>query len=287
MNMLSLDKRAAILLALCEGNGVRATARLTGTNKETVMKLLVDVGEFALVYQDQVLRNLPCTRIEADEIWAFVGAKQRRARRPSHGDIWTFTAICPESKLVVSWLVGARTPENAAAFMKDVAARLTNRVQLTTDGHGMYLLAVRQAFGFARVDYAQLVKHYGQVETGLDAARRYSPPVCIGAEKVRIIGRPDMDLVSTSYVERVNLTIRMQQRRFTRLTNGFSRKAENHERAVSLFFLYYNFIRPHETLTKDAGRKTTPAMAAGVTSRIWTVEDVLRGMDPAAKLFAA
>lgn len=188
-----------------------------------------------------------------------------------------------DSKPMMTWLVGAHSQENAITFMRDVRSRLTRRIQLTTDGHGMYLTAVRMAFKVGEVDYAMLVKQYGQAEAGVDASRRYSPPVCTGAEKVRQIGRPDMDLVSTSYVERSNLTLRMQSRRFTRLTNAFSKKAENHAHAVSLFFLYYNYCRPHQTLTKTAnGTKITPAMAASLTDRVWTVKDIVALMDPAA-----
>lgn len=280
MNKLSADRRAAIINALCEGNSIRATARMTGANKETVMKLMVEAGEFASAYQDMVHRNLKTTRVEADEIWAFVGAKQRRAVRPGDGDIWTFTALDADSKLILSWIVGSRSVENATVFMKDVASRVANRIQLTTDGHHMYLGAVREAFAFGRVDFAQLAKQYGQVQ-GIEGAQRYSPPVCTGAIKMRVIGRPDMDLVSTSFVERSNLTLRMQSRRFTRLTNAFSKKAENHAHAVSLFFLHYNYCRPHQTLTKAAqGVKTTPAMAAGLTDRVWTVKDIVALMDP-------
>ena len=280
MNQLTTERCAAIVRALCEGNSVRATARLTGAAKATVLKLLVGVGEFCSIYQDHALRRLPTTRVEADEIWAFVGAKQRNATQPGQGDIWTFTAVDADTKLMVSWLVGERTPENAYAFMQDVAGRLANRVQLTTDGHQMYLTAVEGAFGYHGVDHAMIVKTYGQAaEPG--PQRRYSPMVCTGATKERKLGNPDEDFVSTSYVERANLTMRMQMRRFTRLTNGFSKKAENHAHAVSLNFMFYNYCRPHTTLTKAAkGIKTTPAMAAGVTDRVWTVEDVLARMDP-------
>jgi IS1 family transposase len=282
MNKLSADRRAAIIAALCEGNSIRATARLTGANKETVMKLLVEAGEFASTYQDLAHRQLRTVRVEADEIWAFCGAKQRRATRPGDGDIWTFTALDSDTKLMMTWLVGARSQENAITFMRDLRSRVTRRIQLTTDGHGMYLTAVRSAFQIGEVDYAMLVKEYGQVENGVDAARRYSPPVCIGAQKVRLIGRPNMDLVSTSYIERSNLSLRMQNRRFTRLTNAFSKKAEHHAHAVSLFFLYYNYCRPHQTLTKQAnGTKTTPAMAAGLADRVWSVEHIVARMDPA------
>jgi IS1 family transposase len=233
VNRLSDSRRAAIIRALVEGNSIRAAARLTGTAKATVLKLLVELGEFCSIYQDHMLRNLNSTRIEADEIWAFVGAKQRRARLDGDGDIWTFTALDADSKLMVSWLVGARTTETATEFMRDVAARCKNRLQLTTDGHSMYLMAVERAFGWNRGDYAQLVKVYGNVE-GVEGQRRYSPPQCIGAVKQWVMGNPDEDLVSTSYVERANLSIRMQQRRFPRLTNAFSKKAENHAHSVSL-----------------------------------------------------
>lgn len=285
MNRLSDERRAAIIAALCEGNSIRATARLTGANKETVMKLLVEAGEFASAYQDIAHRNLMTARVEADEIWAFVGAKQRRAVRPGDGDIWTFTAIDADTKLIMSWLVGPRNQENFDAFMVDLRSRLSRRIQLTTDGHGSYLTAVRRAFKVGEIDYAMLVKQYGQAETGVDASRRYSPPVCTGAEKIRLIGRPDPDLVSTSYIERSNLTLRMQSRRYTRLTNAFSKKAENHAHAASLFFLYYNYCRPHQTLTKAAqGMKTTPAMASGLTDKVWTVKDIVALMDPTTLL---
>lgn len=281
MNTLTTERRAAIVRALCEGNSVRATSRLTGAAKATVLKLLVELGEFCSVYQDHALVNLPCVRVEADEIWAFVGAKQRNAAHAGQGDIWTFTALDADSKLIVSWLVGDRTPENAHAFMQDVAGRLANRVQLTTDGHKMYLTAVEHAFGYHGVDYAMLVKTYGVAEDPKNPARRYSPAVCTGATKERVLGAPDESLVSTSYVERANLSMRTQMRRFTRLTNGFSKKAENHAHAVSLYFMFYNYCRPHATLTKAAkGIKTTPAMAAGVTDRVWTAEDIIERMDP-------
>ncbi len=281
MNKLSAERRTAILRALCEGNGIRTTARLTGANKETVMKLLVEAGEFASAYQDLAHRNLRTERVEADEIWAFVGAKQRRAVRPGDGDIGTFTAIDADSRLMMSWLVGPRSVENAVAFMQDIRSRVTRRIQLTTDGHNMYEVVVRAAFRWDEVHWAMLVKQYGTVDPDkVDAAHRYSPPVCTGALKMRKIGRPDPDLVSTSYVERSNLTLRMQQRRFTRLTNAFSEKAENHAHAVSLFFLYYNYCRPHQSLTQEAGTKTTPAMAAGLTDRVWSVDEIVSMMDP-------
>lgn len=280
MNTLSMERRAAVIRGLVEGSSMRAVARMTGTDKDTVMRLLVEVGEFCSIYQHHALRNLPCTRIEADEIWAFVGAKQRRAKQAGHGDLWTFTAICADTKLAVSWLVGERSAFSARAFMRDVASRLANRVQMTTDGQHMYYQAVERAFGWNGTDYAQLVKTYGHVEeTG--PGRRYSPPICTGAVKEWVMGKPDMDKVSTSYVERANLTMRMSMRRFTRLTNGFSKKAANHAHAVSLHFMFYNYCRPHQTLTKTKkGIKTTPAMACGLTDRVWTVENILALMDP-------
>jgi IS1 family transposase len=286
MNRLPADRQAAILRALCEGNSVRATCRLTGAAKATVLKLLREVGEFCSGYQDYRLRNLPTARVEADEIWAFVGAKQRRAVRPGDGDIWTFTALDSDSKLMISWLVGSRSTENATTFMQDLRSRLTQRIQLTTDGHGMYEAAVRAAFRWDEVDWAMLVKQYGVEAPQFDSARTYSPPICTGAVKVRKIGRPDPTLVSTSYVERSNLTLRMQQRRFTRLTNAFSKKAENHAHAVSLFFMHYNFCRPHATLTKQHPQHypTTPAMAAGLTDHVWKVEEILAAMNPATRL---
>ncbi len=282
MNKLPASKQAAIVRALGEGNSIRATARLTNTSKATVLKLLVELGDFCSYYQDQIIRNLPTTRVEADEIWAFVGAKQRRATRSGDGDIWTYTAIDADSKLMITWLVGARNQENALEFMVDLKGRLANRIQLTTDGHPMYLTAVERAFGYNRIDFAQLVKTYGQVDPGVDSSRRYSPPVCTGTHPERIMGRPAEDLISTSYVERANLTIRMQQRRFTRLTNAFSKKAENHAHAVSLYFMLYNFCRVHQTLTKERGGvHTTPAMAAGLTNHVWKAEDLIAMMDPA------
>jgi IS1 family transposase len=278
MNKLSVARRSAIIRVLVEGNSVRSTARITGAAKATVLKLLVEVGEFCSVYQDHALRNLTTKRIEADEIWAFVGAKETNAKREGDGDIWTFTAIDADSKLMVSWLVGDRSAENAHSFMNDVAGRLANRVQLTTDGHKMYLTATEDAFGGDGADFAQIIKAYGTPE-GVPAGR-YSPAECSGIEKVPVFGKPDVALVSTPYFERQNLNMRMAMRRFTRLTNGFSKKAENHAHAVGLYFFFYNHCRPHQTLTKaNGGIKQTPAMAAGVASQMWSLEDMLRVMD--------
>lgn len=284
MNKLTDAKRAAIVRCLVDGSSIRAMARITGTAKATVLKLLVELGEFCSIYQHHVLRALPTTRVEADEIWAFVGAKARNAKQDGHGDLWTYTAIDADSKLMISWLVGPRNQDNTDAFMADLADRLSERVQLTTDGNGAYLTAIRRAFEIGEVDYAQLLKSYGTLpEQG--PARKYSPMVCTGISKVRMIGRPVKELVSTSYVERQNLNMRMQMRRFTRLTNAFSKKAENHAHAVSLYFMYYNFCRPHTTLTKaNRGIHQTPAMAAGVADHVWTVEEVLGLMAPTARI---
>lgn len=278
MNKSSEAKRATILRCLTDGMSVRATARVTGASRGLVLRILAAAGDFAEGFQYFRLRDLDCRRIEADEQWTYIGAKQKNARQEGHGDVWTYCAIDPETKLVASWLVGARNQENTDAFMADLAGRLRNRVQLTTDGYFAYLHAVRKAFAFGRVDYAQVVKKYAVPhETG--PQRRYSPPTVVEATKERLIGRPDMDHVSTSYVERLNLNTRMNSRRFTRLTNAFSKNAQNHGRAVALSFFVHNYIRPHGTLSKAAGRKTTPAMAAGLTDRVWTMEDIVAGMD--------
>lgn len=281
MNKLAAVRRAAIVKALVEGSSIRATARMVGCDKDTVMKLLVEVGEFASVYQHHSLTNLPCTVVECDEIWSFVGAKQANATKEGQGDLWTFTAICADTKLMVSYLVGPRTHASTQAFMNDVAARLPNRVQINTDGFPGYLNAVESAFGLGKAAHAVVKKLY-KTEGDQYGRGRYSPAAVVtGIEKTAISGRPDMDRASTSYVERSNLTMRMSMRRFTRLTNGFSKKAENHAHAVSLHFMFYNYCRPHQTLTKAAeGVKTTPAMAAGITDHVWTVEEILGMMRP-------
>ena len=289
MNELSVERRAAVVRALVEGNSIRATSRLTGVSKTTVLKLLVDLGELCAIYQDKVLRNLPCERIQADEIWSFAGAKQKRVQAGAKGagDVWTWTAMCERTKLMISWVVGQRDGPTAYRFMVDLRSRITDpHPTLTTDGQGFYLRAVARAFGRDAVDYAMLVKVYGHDE---ENTRRYSPAVCIGAVRERIYGNPDMSRVSTSFVERSNLTMRMGIRRFTRLTNAFSKKVENHAHAVSMHFMYYNFCRPHQTLTKaDANRcPTTPAMAAGVADHVWTVEDVCALLDPRRLLESA
>jgi IS1 family transposase len=269
-NVLKPEKRAAIISALVEGNGIRATARMVGVSKDTVAKLQVEIGAACARYQYETLRNLPCRRVQVDEIWSFVYSKAknvpaRLAGQFGIGDVWTFTAIDADSKLCVSWLVGPRDGGTATEFMQDVASRLANRIQLSTDGHVMYLDAVEDAFG-GNVDYAMIQKIYGR--SG-EPEHRYSPAVCTGCKKARVQGSPDPKHVSTSYVERQNLTMRMSMRRFTRLTNAFSKKLENHVAAVALHFMYYNFCRIHQTL------RVTPAMAAGVTKTPWTVEDLV------------
>lgn len=283
MNKTPDTRRAMILQCLTEGMSVRATSRLTGAAVTTILRLLQEAGEFAEGFSYYRLRDLQTTHVEADEQWSFVGAKQRNARQDGHGDIWTFAAIDADTKLVICWLVGARSPENTRDFIADLATRVQNRIQLTTDGFAAYLGAVRQAFDFARCDFAQLLKLFGQShENG--PARRYSPPVVVETKPIRRIGRPDPDRISTSYVERLNLNTRMYCRRFTRLTNAFSSKAVNHANAVALEFFAHNYIRPHGTLSKAAGRKTTPAMAAGLTDHIWTWEEVAALLDGARQV---
>lgn len=265
MNKLDTKARAQILHMLVEGNSMRSVSRMTGVSINTVTKLLEDAGKACSKYHFRNVRNVKAKRIQADEIWSFVAAKAKNVRAmkaPVYGagDVWTWTALDADSKLIVSYLVGGRDADYAYEFMADVAARLANRVQLTTDGHKAYLDAVEGAFG-ADVDYAQLVKIYGGVSGGASETR-YSPAECIGAEKHTIEGRPAEEHVSTSYVERANLSIRMGNRRFTRLTNAFSKKLDNHLWMLSLYFLHYNFCRIHKSL------RVTPAMAAGISDTV-------------------
>jgi IS1 family transposase len=285
MNKLSIEARAQIIKALVEGNSIRSTCRQTGAAKGTVTRLLVEVGEAASRYQNDVLRNLPCTRIEADEIWSFVGAKEANKTQNGQGDLWTFTAICADTKLAVTWLCGPRDTNSTHAFMRDLASRLGNRVQLSTDALRFYAHAVEGAFGWNGCDFAQIIKKFGGAVENKRGVGRYSPsPVVVGVDKVAIMGNPNPKLISTSYVERSNLSMRMQMRRFTRLTNGFSKKAENHVHAVSLHFMWYNFARPHGTLPKKAGGiHTTPAMAAGLTDRVCDAETLLHTLLTYAK----
>jgi IS1 family transposase len=274
MNKLDRKTRTQILHLLCEGQSIRAVTRLTGCSKNTVAKLLVETGHACAAYQDKALRKLPCKRVQMDEIWSFVYAKNdnvknAKAAPATAGDVWTWTAICADTKLLVSWLLGSRDLDAAMAFTHDLESRLANRVQLTSDGHAVYLTAVDAAFG-GDVDYAMLIKIYGadpQAET------RYSPAKCIGAEKKPKIGNPDSKHISTSYAERSNLTMRMHMRRFARLTNAFSKKVENHAAAIALHTMYYNFVRIHQTL------RVTPAMAAGVSDKLWEVSDIVEMLE--------
>lgn len=275
MNKLSTDRQAEIIRVLCEGNSLRSTARITGVAINTVVKLLRDVGAACLRYQDEVMRDLPCTKLQCDEIWSFVYSKAKnvpedKQNQFGYGDVWTFTAIDADTKLVPCWLVGMRDAEAAYEFLSDLKGRLTNRVQLTTDGHKMYAEAVEKAYG-SDIDYAMLIKLYGQDAEG---DKKYSPAKCIGAEKHVIKGNPDASKVSTSYVERQNLTMRMCMRRFTRLTNAFSKKLENHQYALALYFMHYNFARNHKSLANPYPR--TPAMAAGVSDHVWTIEEIVK-----------
>lgn len=267
-----------MVAALVEGNSIRATVRMTGVAKNTVVKLLVTLGAACEKFQRETLVNLPCKRIQCDEIWSFVYAKDKNAKPEmkeagTAGSVWTWTALDPDSKLMVSWLVGYRDSGYAAAFVEDIAYRLKNRVQLTTDSNKLYFTAVEKAFG-ADVDYAMLVKLYGSPQ---EDDRTYSPAVCIGCRKTAMMGNPDPAFMSPSHVERQNLTMRMSMRRFTRLTNAFStKKVENLEAAVALHFMYYNFGRVHQTL------RVTPAMEAGVADHVWTLAEIVALLDRAS-----
>jgi IS1 family transposase len=270
MNRLTKERRAAVVAALVEGNSIRATVRMTGVAKNTVTKLLLDLGTVCSAYQDRVMRDLTCERLQFDEIWAFVYAKQKNVPADKkgefgYGDVWTWVALDADTKLVPSFHIGPRDLRAASHFVGDVAKRLQNRVQLTTDGWHAYLLAVKGAFR-GEIDYAQLIKIYG---TAPEAQTRYSPAVCIGIDVNPVSGDPNPDHISTSYVERQNLTMRMSMRRFTRLTNAFSKKLENVTAAVSLHFFHYNFCRVHKSLG------TTPAVAAGVADHVWPISELI------------
>jgi IS1 family transposase len=270
MNRLTPAKRKQVIASLVEGNSIRATVRMTGVAKNTVTKLLLDLGTVCSDYQDRVMRDLPCERIQCDEIWAFVYAKQKnvpadKKGQYGYGDVWTWVALDADTKLVPTFHIGPRDLRAASHFIADVAKRLRNRVQLTTDGWHPYLLAVKGGFK-GEVDYAQLVKLYG---TDPQAETRYSPAICIGINSRAVSGDPDPDHISTSYVERQNLTMRMSMRRFTRLTNAFSKKVENLAAAVSLHFFHYNFCRVHKSLG------TTPAVAAGVSDHVWKIDELI------------
>jgi IS1 family transposase len=280
MNRLSADRRMAILAALTNGTGINATSRQLGVSHVTVLKLLAEIGGAALDFQRKALVKLPCTRIQCDEIWSFVGAKEKNVpvdeRGRGRGDVWTWTAIDEVTKLIPCWHVGTRDAESARIFMEDLASRLANRVQLSTDGHVAYLRAVESAFGWNGIDYAMLVKIYGASHEGDSNTRKYSPPKLLRTEKRWVMGEPEMDKLSTSFAEAHNLAMRMNIRRLTRLTNGHSKKLANHIHAMALYFLNYNFVRKHHTLTKIAGGiHVTPAMAAGIADHVWTLDEVL------------
>jgi len=270
MNKLSTEKRTQIISCLVEGNSLRATARMCDVAFNTVLKFIPEIGEACDKYQDKAFRNLKCKTIQCDEIWTFCYAKEKNVPKDKkdifgYGDVWTWVALDADTKLVPSFMVGNRDAKTAKIFMDDLAERLANRVQLTSDGYRVYLQAVDDAFG-GDIDYAMLVKTYESTQE----ETRYSPAKCTGSEKKRICGNPDPKNVSTSYVERQNLTMRMCMRRFTRLTNGFSKKIENHVYHLSLHYMYYNFCRIHKTL------RVTPAMEAGFADHVWSLEEIVK-----------
>ena len=275
MNRLATEKRTGVVAALVEGTSINATCRMTGVAKHTVLKLLKDLGCTTASYHDSHVRNLRVRRLQCDEIWAFVGAKMKNTSaekiEQGWGDVWTWTAIDADTKLIVSYTLGQRGADTAQVFMQDVASRITTRFQLTTDGHRVYADAVEDAFG-ADIDYAMLVKIYGASNDSPES--RYSPATCIGCRTGVLAGNPDPKHISTSFVERQNLSMRMGMRRFTRLTNGFSKKLENHGHAVALYFMHYNFCKIHQTL------RVTPAMEAGITDHVWSVEELVALLEP-------
>lgn len=277
MNKLSTAERAGILNCLVEGNSIRATCRLLGVGKNTVARLLIEAGKACSDYQDRAFVNLPCKKIQCDEVWSFVGCKEKnKTDEHAHkgfGDCWTWTSLCSDTKLIPCWYVGTRDAGAAYHFMHDLAGRLANRVQLTTDGHRPYLTAVADAFG-DDVDYAMLVKIYGETPK---TEARYSPAQCMGARKAVISGAPEFAHISTSHIERSNLSLRMGNRRFTRLTNAFSKKVENHEAMLAVYFMYYNFCRIHQTL------RCTPAMEAKITDHVWELAEIVSLLDNTAE----
>lgn len=278
MNRLTNDDRCRVLACLVEGNSIRATVRITGICKRTVQRLGVELGEACEKFADKIMRNLPCDDIQCDEIWSFTYAKEKNV--PEHlrgkaGDTWTWVAIDRETKLIPAWFIGDRTAQSAYTFMRNLEPRLAKRVQLSTDGHHAYLVAVKAAFLARTIDYGMLIKIYGDSATG------FSPGACIGARRETIMGLPDEAKICTSHAERNNLTMRMQMRRFTRLTNGFSKKLENHRLACAVHFVHYNFARIHSAL------RITPAMAAGLTDHVWELSEIVRLMESEEALLAA
>jgi len=270
MNKLTTEKRRQVIAALVEGNGIRATVRMTGVSKNTIAKLLVDLGTACSEYLNKALVNLTSKRIQCDEIWSFCYAKEKNVPQElrgkfGYGDVWTWVAIDADTKLIVSWLVAGRDAGSAHEFIQDVAKRLANRVQMTTDGHRAYLSAIEDSFG-NDIDYAMLVKMYG---SDREREATYSPAECIGCREVVVTGRPDAKHISTSFVERQNLTMRMHMRRFTRLTNAHSKKIENHIASIAIHYMHYNFCRIHESL------RVTPAMESGVTDHVWSIEEMI------------
>jgi len=284
MNKLPLENRVAVISALVEGCSIRSTVRMTGVAKNTIVKLLEEVGTACAKYQHDKLTNLPCRRLQLDEIWSFCYAKEKNVPDAlkgqfGYGDVWTWVAIDAETKLIPCWLVGLRDSCCAIAFVENLAERLANRVQVTTDGLKAYIVAMEAGFA-GQVDYAMLIKLYGDPGSVQNPETRYSPGECCGTKRRKISGNPDKAHISTSFAERQNLTMRMRMRRFTRLTNAFSKKIENHEHSVALHFMVYNFIRLHQTLTeRNEGRRTTPAMAAGIADHCWTIEDLVAMME--------
>lgn len=274
MNKLSTEKRSQVVAALVEGNSIRATVRMTGVSKNTIAKLLVELGAACADYLDKALVNLNCKRIQCDEIWSFCYAKDKNVPdelrgKFGFGNVWTWVAMDADTKLIAAWTVGDRDAGTAYGFIQDLAKRLAHRVQLTTDGHRAYLSAVEDALG-SNVDYAMLVKLYG---SDRDTEATYSPSECIGCREVVVSGNPDPAHISTSYIERQNLTMRMQMRRFTRLTNAFSKKLENHIASIAIHYMHYNFCRVHQTL------RVTPAMEAGITDHIWSISELVALLD--------
>jgi IS1 family transposase len=283
MNKLPLAKRTQVLAMLCEGSSMRSISRVADVSINTVSKLLVEAGEACLALHDEMVRSVRAPRIQCDELWSFCYAKAKnvapaKAAPEGAGDVWTWTAIDPETKLILSFFVGDRSPQSAASFMIDLRLRVKGRPQITTDQYGAYIAGVEKAFG-SRVDFAQLVKIYRQMK-GSNPEVRYSPGECVGTKKRWVQGNPDEAHISTSHVERQNLTMRMSMRRFTRLTNAFSKKLDNHIHALALYFVFYNFCRIHKSL------RVTPAMAASVTDRLWSLDDIVAKIDelaPASK----